>query len=107
MPSRPGHAGHGHLSPEEQGDALLGAALLEDAARHLRALRVLREEDHGHAVLALVGEQVAVLLSLLAEEAVRNLEQDAGAVAGVSLQALTTAVLEVHKERERVVEQLV
>ena len=112
-----GHAGQcrlaqvmrvdGHLSPEEQGDALLGAALLEDAARHLRALRVLREEDHGHAVLALVGEQVAVLLSLLAEEAVRNLEQDAGAVAGVSLQALTTAVLEVHKERERVVEQLV
>ena len=112
-----GHAGKGrlaqvmrvdgHLSPEEQGHALLGAALLEDAACHLRALRVLREEDHGHAVLALVGEQVAVLLSLLAEEAVRNLEQDAGAVAGVSLQALTAAVLEVHKERERVVEQLV
>ena len=97
----------GHLAPEEQGDALLGAAFLEDATRHLGALCVLREEDHRHAVLALVGEQVAVLLSLLAEEAVRNLEQDARAVAGVSLQPLAAAVLEVDEQRERVVEQLV
>ena len=37
----------------------------------------------------------------------RDLEQDAGTIAGVSLQALAAAVLEVHKERECVVEQLV
>ena len=97
----------GNLAPEEQGYALLGAALLEDATGDLRALLVLGEEDHRHAVLALVGEQVAVLLGLLAEEAVRNLEQDAGAVAGVSLQALAAAVLKVHEQRKRIVEQLV
>ena len=36
----------------------------------------------------------------------RHLEQDAGAIAGVALEALATAVLEVHEHRERVLKQL-
>ena len=67
----------------------------------------MRQEEHGHAVVALVGQELALLLRLLAEEAVRQLEEHARAVAGVLLKALAAAVLEVHEHRERVVERLV
>ena len=98
----------GHFSPEHEGHAVGGAALLEDALRVADALRVVvREEEHGHAIVALVGKQLALLLRLLAEEAVGDLEEHAGAVAGVSLEALAASVLEVDEDRERVVEGLV
>ena len=61
---------------------------------------------HGHAVVALVGQQMAVALGLHAEEAVRNLEQDARAVAGVPLQAHAAAVLQVHEHGQRIVQHL-
>ena len=58
----------------------------------------MREEEHGHAVVALVGQELALLLRLLAEEAVRDLEEHAGAVAGVALQAGAAAVLQVDQD---------
>ena len=64
----------------------------------------MREEEHGHAVIALVGQQLAFLLGFLAEEAVRDLEQHAGTVAGVALQAGAAAMFEVHEHGKRVVE---
>ena len=97
----------GHAAPEQQRHAFGGAALLEVAARGLDAGVVLRQEQHCHAVVALVGQQVAALLGLLAEEAVRHLEQDSGSVAGVVLEALAAAVLEVHQHRQRVVDDCV
>ena len=123
-----GHAGlgrvaqvmrvNGHATPEHQGHAALGAALLEDAdggsdglgvchAIGLAALVGVGEEEHGHAVVALVGQQLALLLRLLAKEAVGHLEQHAGAIAGVALEALATAVLEVHEHRQGIVKRLV
>ena len=99
---------HGHLSPEHEGHVGRGAALLEDAARVGDALGVVvREEEHGHAVVALVGQELALLLRLLAEEAVRDLEEHAGAVAGVALQAGAAAVLQVDQDGKRVVQGLV
>ena len=108
----------GHAAPEHERHAAGGAALLEhadgrgDAVRvadavGLARLVVVREEEHGHAVVALVGQEVALLLGLLAEEAVRHLEEHAGAVAGVALEALAPAMLEVDEHGERVVECLV
>ena len=94
-----------HLAPEHQRDAALRAPLLERALRvaHARGV-VVREEEHGHAVIALVGQQLAFLLGFLTEEAVRNLEQHAGAVAGVALQTGAAAMFEVHEHGKRVVE---
>ncbi len=98
---------NGHLAPEQQGHALLGASVLEHAARVAVALGVLREEQHGDAVVALGRQDVPLALRLPAEQAVRDLEQHAGAVARVLLQALAAAVLQVHEHRERVVQHRV
>ena len=96
-----------HRAPEHERHAALRAATLEDLARRRDARRVVvRQEQHGHAVVALVGQELALLLRLLAEEAVRQLKEHARAVAGVLLQTLAAAVLQVHENRQRVVEGL-
>ena len=97
----------GDLAPKEHGHARGGAAVLKEAPRVAHALRILGEKEHRHAVVALGGEKLALLLSLFAEEVVRDLKEDARAVAGVLLQAGAAAVLEVDEHRERVVEDLV
>ncbi len=97
----------GHVAPEEQGDAPAGASVLKDPLGHAHALLVLGHEEHGHAVVALVGQKAAALLRLLAEETVGHLEEDAGAVTRVALQAGAAAVLQVDEDREGVVEHLV
>ena len=85
----------GYLAPKEQRYAGLGAALLKHATGILYALVVLREEQHGHAIVALCRQNLAALLGLFTEKVMRNLEQDAGAVAGVLLESRATAVLQV------------
>ncbi len=94
-------------APEEQRNALLGAAILEYALCDSEALFILREEEHSDTVVALIRQKVAIALCLAAEEAVRHLEQDAGAVAGIVLEALAATVLEVHKDAQGVVDHLV
>ena len=96
-----------HLAPKEQRHAGLGAALLKHATGILYALVVLREEQHGHAIVALCRQNLAALLGLFTEKVMRNLEQDAGAVAGVLLESRTAAVLQVDQNGQRVVQNLV
>ncbi len=96
-----------HLAPKEQRHAGLGAALLKHAAGILYALVVLREEQHGHAIVALCRQNLAALLSLFAEKVMRNLEQDASAVAGVLLESRAAAVLQVDQNGQRIVQNLV
>ncbi len=95
-----------HLAPKEQRHTGLGAAFLKDAASVLYALVVLRKEQHGDAVVALLRQNLPALLRLLAKEVVRNLEQDAGAVAGVALKAGAASMLEVHQDGKRVIQNL-
>ena len=112
-----GHAGAGrlaqvvrvdrHLAPKEQRHAGLGAAFLKHAAGILYALVVLREEQHCHAIVALCRQNLAALLSLFTEKVMRNLEQDAGAVAGVLLESRAAAVLQVDQNGQRIVQNLV
>ena len=112
-----GHAGTGclaqvvrvdrHLAPKEQRHAGLGAALLKHATGILYALVVLREEQHGHAIVALCRQNLAALLSLFAEKVMRNLKQDAGAVAGVLLESRAAAVLQVDQNGQCIVQNLV
>ena len=96
-----------HIAPEEQRDALFDTAILEDAHSFGDAVFIGGEEEHGHAVIALVGQQAAALLRFLAEETVRDLQQDAGAIACVALEANAAAVLQVHEHGKRIVHHLV
>ena len=96
-----------HLAPKERRHAGLGATLLKHAAGILYALVVLREEQHGHAIVALCRQNLAALLSLFTEKVMRNLEQDASAVAGVLLESRATAVLQVDQNGQRIVQNLV
>ena len=97
----------GYLAPKEQRYAGLGAALLKHATGILYALVVLREEQHGHAIVALCRQNLAALLGLFTEKVMRNLEQDAGAVAGVLLESRATAVLQVDQNGQCIVQNLV
>ena len=97
----------GHLSPKEQRHAGLGATLLKHAAGILYALVILRKEQHGHTIVALCRQNLAALLSLFTEKVMRNLEQDAGTVAGVLLEARAAAVLQVDQNGQRIVQNLV
>ena len=96
-----------HLAPKEQRHAGLGAALLEHAAGILYALVILREEQHGHAIVALCRQNLAALLSLFTEKVMRNLEQDASAVAGVLLESRAAAVLQVDQNGQCIIQNLV
>ena len=86
---------HGHLAPKEHGQPHVVAALLKELAGLGKELGVAGEEQHGHAVVALVGQEAPALLGLLAEEPVGRLEEDARAVARVGLQAGAPAVVHV------------
>ena len=97
---------HRNATPEQQGHASLGAALLKDATRILNAALILREEEHGHAVIALSGQDLTALLRLFAEKMMRHLEEDAGAVAGVLLQARAATVLQINEYRKSIIQNL-
>ena len=86
---------HGHLAPKEHGQPHVVAALLKELAGLGKELGVAGEEQHGHAVVALVGQEAPALLGLLAEEPVGRLEEDARAVTRVGLQAGAPAVVHV------------
>ena len=96
-----------HLAPKEQRHAGLGATLLKHAAGILYAFVVLWKEQHGHAIVALCRQNLAALLSLFSKKVMRNLEQDAGAVAGVLLESRAAAVLQVDQNGQCVVQDLV
>ena len=96
-----------YLAPEQQGHAACGAALLKDTLGIFYALGILRQKEHGDAVVAFLRQDLAAFLSLFTEEAMRNLEQDARAVTGVALQPDAASMLKVDKHRECIVQNLV
>ena len=111
-----GHAGAGGRAevvrvdgdgaPEQQGQAGCRAPLFEHASRVERAALILREEQHCDAVVALLRQDLPAFLRLLAEESMRDLEEDARAVPGVALKSHAPAVLEVDECGKRVVKDL-
>ena len=85
----------GDVAPPEDREALLGGDLLD--AGHLRGdlLLVPGQERGADGVGVLRRELDAELGRHLAQEGIRHLHEDAGAVAGVRLRARGTTVLEV------------
>ena len=74
-----------YIAPEQQRHSAARASLFEDSDGACHPLIVAREEQHGHAVIALCGKDVTALLSFLAKEPMRHLEQDAGTITRVLL----------------------
>ena len=88
-----------HVTPAEQPLTLLGDDALEERLDQLALGRVVRQEDQAGAVM----RRRAAARSRAAcdaEEHVRHLDQDAGAVAGVGLAAAGAAVLEIDEQLE-------
>ena len=65
------------------------------------------EASDGYTAVALCRQNLAALLSLFTEKVMRNLEQDASAVAGVLLESRAAAVLQVDQNGQRIVQNLV
>ena len=96
------HVGlHGHLAPAQHLQALLGGDLLEALAGLGHVVGVAGEEAGADGV-RVVGRQLEV--DHLAQERVRDLDQDPGAVTGVDLGAGGAAVVEVAQRGERLVD---
>ncbi len=72
----------GDGAPKEQGDTASGAFLFEDAACVHHPVLIARQKDHRHAVVALCGQDLPAFLRFLAEESMRDLEENARAVTG-------------------------
>ena len=78
------------------------ATIRSKSASICRAARgVARQEDEPGAVLAAGRQRDAEPRRLLAQEPVRHLDEDAGAVAGVGLAAARAAVLQVDEHLQR------
>ena len=99
--------GDGHFAPAKEAEALF----LHNDLEHLHGLAALqlplREKEHAHAVLPLAGQFDAKGFAGFGKIAVRDLGQDADAVAGLALGVLTGAVLKVFHNGQRVGHDLV
>ena len=97
----------GHVAPAEQHQALGLDLVGDDALDDLAPGRLLRHEQRADRVLAGLRQLEADFGRLALEEGVRDLHQDAGAVAGARIGADRAAMLEVAENAERVGDDLV
>ena len=96
-----------HLAPAEHAQPLADRDLLVDVADRLAPFRIARHEQKADGVFAGRRQREAELGGLAGEELVRDLHQDAGAVAGARIGADRAAMLEVEQDRQRVLDDLV
>ena len=94
----------GHLTPPQHLQAFSLENALDFSGRCIRHARLLREKRHASGVCARFGQ---IEGHDVAEEAIGNLDQDAGAVAGVDVGAACTAVLEIAERADRLGDDLV
>ena len=96
-----------HASPAEQRLALLGDDARDKGLHGGALVGVARQEDQAGAVVAGGREGEAEFGLPGAEEAVRHLDEDAGAVAGVGLRSAGAAVLEVAQQAQALLDDVV
>ncbi len=96
-----------NLAPAEQHLALARRHVGIDVEDHFSPLRVARQEGMADGVMAGLGQIDAEFGGLAREELVRDLHQNAGAVAGARVGADRAAMLEVEQDFQRVVDNLV
>jgi hypothetical protein len=93
-------------APAEDRQTFVGCDLLENLAHLLTALGVARHEQHADAVFAGRRQRDAEILGLARKKLVRNLRQNAGAVAGARIGADRAAVFEVAEDLQRIFDDL-
>jgi hypothetical protein len=91
---------HRHVAPAEDLQALVGDGLGDDLLHQPEPFRVARHEQVADAVFALLRQPDAELGAFGREEAVRDLDQDAAAVAGLRIRPDRAAVVEVQEDLE-------
>ena len=93
-------------APAEDGQAFLGGDFFEGFADKLAAVGVARHEQHADAVFAGLRQRDAERRSLAGEKLVRDLHQDAGAVAGARIGANRAAMFKIDQDRQRIFDDL-
>ncbi len=91
-----------HVAPAEQGQTLFLDLVGDDALDDVAPGGVARHEQRADGVFAGCGQRKAEFSRLAAEEGVRDLHQDAGAVAGARVGADGAAMLEIAEDAQRV-----
>ena len=93
-------------TPAQEVLALLGYDLLEDLHAELLLGRVGRGEERADAIRSRLSQGDAQRLAAGDEELVGNLDQDPRTIAGVVLAAAGATVIQVHKRRQSIPDQL-
>jgi hypothetical protein len=96
-----------HLAPAEQRQAFLRDFLRIGIENDLPPFGVVRHEHRADRVVAGLGQHDVELFGFADEELVRDLHQDARAVAGARIGADRAAMFEVAQDRNRVLDDLV
>ena len=94
-----------HLAPAQEHHALALDHLRIDVANDLPPVRITRHEQRADRIFAGLRQGESELFRLLDEEPVRDLHQDAGAVAGARVGADRAAMLQIAEDGERVLDQ--
>ena len=97
----------GRIAPAEDSEALLLGNALEDAFALQTVVLFHGQEAHGHAVGAGFGQGYAQFSAFARKEGVGNLNEDAGAVAGLRVAARGAAMGEVDEHLEALADDLV
>jgi len=88
------------VAPAQDFEAFSGGNPLKNAFALEAAVLVHREEDHCHAVLAGAGKLNAKFAAFAGEENVRNLDENAGAIARLGIATRRSAMSEVNENLE-------
>ncbi len=96
-----------YIAPAQERHALALDHLGVNVADHLPPVGIARHEQHADRVFAGRRQAEAEPAGLRGEERVRNLDQDAGAVAGARIGADGAAMLEIAEDRQGVLDDLV
>jgi hypothetical protein len=98
---------HRYVAPAQEVQALIRDGLADDLLDELEALRVARHEQVADAIFALLGQPDAELGAFGREEAVRDLDQDAAAVAHLRVCAHGAPVVEVEENLQALLDDAV
>ena len=86
---------HRRIAPPENRQAFLARDPLDNAFAEQALLRFHRQEYHADAVLARLRQREAQARAFAREKLVRNLDQDARAVAGLRIASASAAMREI------------
>ena len=97
---------HGNLAPCKKLKALFAGDHLEQLHGLRTQMLALREEEHAHAIFALVAKADVQLFGHFGEELVADLQHDAHAVTGLAFSILAGTMLQPLHNGQRIVHRL-